>query len=664
MRKFLVLGLLMALFIGTASAALFESGTKDAQPTVLYGKYNNTIVPIKVAADGSVGAGGGGGTNATYVVCASDKTAAYNCDYTCDGTNDQTEINQAIDAAAALTTGGKVLLTEGSFYIGNNGTSVIPKSKVWLQGQGGATGTTILFATTGLGSNPTIWNNGAALSYMRLSDFKIDGTAQRAVTWNVNQKGISVWGDDNTHNTIDHLWVYNTPATCIAPDGNDYLLVDSNIMELCGTLSPNGPGGTGSPNSGGNGFPLGSNGLGYGQDDNNVRKSVIITNNITISVASAGILFEEQGSTTAADYGFIIANNIDYGSYNAIRVSGTSGITINSNQSYNPVDACFVATTNTFSNIAYKNIIISNNQCYQAGADGILVGTSTSVLASYIRISGNLIDTPTTYGMRLYSTNTSVTDNTILSAGQDGIYYLSGQSLGNINITGNSILTSGTAATATHISAINLKTSGAGVNFLNFNISNNILRSSAGYGITTELGTGTYTNFIVRNNTFSNNTTGTVNLTGSTFTVGSNYFPFNNVGYTTTTNTIGGDAQIVNTEGLDASLLLDADDGDNAPDSWFLKSMAATNNLDILNDTTTVLSVTSAGNLSNVGTITSSATGSLGWSIVDQTDNQACTTGCTSACVFGIENATGSAITGIVDCAATTSDLCACAGAS
>lgn len=59
MRKFLALGLLMALLIGTASAALFESGTKDAQPTVLYGKYNNTIVPIKVAADGSVGAGGG-----------------------------------------------------------------------------------------------------------------------------------------------------------------------------------------------------------------------------------------------------------------------------------------------------------------------------------------------------------------------------------------------------------------------------------------------------------------------------------------------------------------------------------------------------------------------------------------------------------------------------
>ena len=70
------------------------------------------------------------------------------------------------------------------------------------------------------------------------------------------------------------------------------------------------------------------------------------------------------------------------------------------------------------------------------------------------------------------------------------------------------------------------------------------------------------------------------------------------------------------------------------------------------------------GDIAIIGAFTSSNTGSLGWSIVDQTDNQACTTGCTSACVFGIDNATGTAVTNLVSCAATTSDLCACAGAS
>ena len=54
----------------------------------------------------------------------------------------------------------------------------------------------------------------------------------------------------------------------------------------------------------------------------------------------------------------------------------------------------------------------------------------------------------------------------------------------------------------------------------------------------------------------------------------------------------------------------------------------------------------------------------LGWTVVDQTDNQACTTGCTSACVFGIANATGTAVTNIVSCSDTTADLCLCAGSS
>lgn len=57
-----------------------------------------------------------------------------------------------------------------------------------------------------------------------------------------------------------------------------------------------------------------------------------------------------------------------------------------------------------------------------------------------------------------------------------------------------------------------------------------------------------------------------------------------------------------------------------------------------------------------------STTDNIGWSIVDQTDNQACTTGCTSACVFGIANATGTAVTNIVSCSDTTADLCLCAG--
>lgn len=64
------------------------------------------------------------------------------------------------------------------------------------------------------------------------------------------------------------------------------------------------------------------------------------------------------------------------------------------------------------------------------------------------------------------------------------------------------------------------------------------------------------------------------------------------------------------------------------------------------------------------GTVRSSATSDIGWSFVDATDNQACNTGCTSACVFGIANATGTAVTALLGCADATADSCICAGSS
>lgn len=62
--------------------------------------------------------------------------------------------------------------------------------------------------------------------------------------------------------------------------------------------------------------------------------------------------------------------------------------------------------------------------------------------------------------------------------------------------------------------------------------------------------------------------------------------------------------------------------------------------------------------------ITSSHTLDLGWNPVDITDNLAggCNAGCTSACVFGVENATGTAVTNLVACTAATADTCMCAG--
>lgn len=73
-----------------------------------------------------------------------------------------------------------------------------------------------------------------------------------------------------------------------------------------------------------------------------------------------------------------------------------------------------------------------------------------------------------------------------------------------------------------------------------------------------------------------------------------------------------------------------------------------------------ILTAAAAGITTNTA-ITSSGN-DLGWTIVDQTDNQACTTGCTSACVAGQDLA--GANKPLVSCADTTADICLCAGAS
>lgn len=79
------------------------------------------------------------------------------------------------------------------------------------------------------------------------------------------------------------------------------------------------------------------------------------------------------------------------------------------------------------------------------------------------------------------------------------------------------------------------------------------------------------------------------------------------------------------------------------------------------NTTTKVYSISKDGNAATAGTITSSNTGTIGWSVVAGADT-ACTTTCTSACVAGFANA----VTGqsLVACSDATADSCLCGGAS
>src|SRR3989344_5517409 len=66
----------------------------------------------------------------------------------------------------------------------------------------------------------------------------------------------------------------------------------------------------------------------------------------------------------------------------------------------------------------------------------------------------------------------------------------------------------------------------------------------------------------------------------------------------------GGKVVIEGTEATDAVLILDADQGDDAADTWVVESEATGNDLSIVNDTTEVLNLTTAGALQTDSNVT------------------------------------------------------------
>ncbi len=114
------------------------------------------------------------GTGATLIVAANDSTAQGKllADYICDGTADQTEINNAITALPAG--GGKVLLLEGLYYISG---SITIKSKTWLCGSGWGTVIKVPNATA---SQILMIINGAVLEEAIVSHLCLDGNLVNA----------------------------------------------------------------------------------------------------------------------------------------------------------------------------------------------------------------------------------------------------------------------------------------------------------------------------------------------------------------------------------------------------------------------------------------------------------------------------------------------------
>lgn len=149
---------------------------------------------------------------ATLIVAASDSLSKIGAAYICDGTDDHVQIQAAIDALPS--TGGKVLLLEGTFTLG--ATVTIAKNGVTLEGQG--KGTIVTLAASKDVNLITFGDNANQYYRTTISDIYFDGNQANQTT-----AGTILWNQQANYTTeyvlIKDCYFVNSYDNAINFDG-------------------------------------------------------------------------------------------------------------------------------------------------------------------------------------------------------------------------------------------------------------------------------------------------------------------------------------------------------------------------------------------------------------------------------------------------------------
>lgn len=242
------------------------------------------------------------------------------CDYLCDGTSDNTEINNAISALPS--SGGEVVLLDGTYNLSLPIT--IGKGNVTFSGNG--SGTKLVRAFAGSSSNNALIKVTAENCIVR--NLSIDGV-KATYTSTSNNYGINVYADNNT---VENCFVSNCASYGIyAPKSNCIIAKNRSTSNLYGIY--------------------------VGGDHNTV------TNNICLSNSNYGI------SVVYGDYN-VIADNI-------VRLSGNRNISVySSNSNVIKDNNCSVLSGDSVTPSEYSIILQDSSSSNNIVVDN-LVGTGT-----------------------------------------------------------------------------------------------------------------------------------------------------------------------------------------------------------------------------------------------------------------------------------------------
>ena len=397
---------------------------------------------------------------ATFVIAASDSVHKERADYVCDGTDDDVQIQAAIDALPA--SGGKIVLLEGNFLIGDEIDLV---ANLHLMGSGWST---ILKAKDSFGGKSVLF--GDAKASVHISDLAIDGNfANNARNADLDdQNGIRISNAGADHCTVENCYIFNCPDNGVRVSHSaSYPLLINNRVEgahwhslmfwmnvTYGRIINN--------------FCDGSDleTVGVIAVERSGTKHTIVANNVVINAAkNSGA--SSSGIHVVQSSRVIIESNIvlDTGS----GVASSSGI--------------YVQTT--IDEPTLEGTIIANNIIETATWAGIKVWANSDDIIGLI-ISGNRIRDATAAGIDFYASgggiisNVVIDSNDILNNGEIGI------KLNNVSSTiENFLIVNNLIDTHTR----GIRFAGAGISN-KFRIEGNMVKDASGSFIRDLVGSG------------------------------------------------------------------------------------------------------------------------------------------------------------------------------
>ena len=440
-------GILSALSAGTAGQFL-QSGGAGADPS-----WSNVT------------------RSATFVIAASDSStlSKQQADYVCDGTDDQVEIQAAIDALPA--SGGKILLLSGNYafsaHIISNVDNVIISGEgmynTKIQSTQAYTGTGIAFNIYG-----TI---GAPLNSWTISNLSIDLSG--IILDGSTSDRISILFNYVENVTIEYVKIENSPCTAIGvANGAKHVTLSDNYLDR-----------TGQGLEFGYGLQIQKSSI-----DSDVVENIIINNNY----------INENGWNSIAIYGnsekATITNNVINSmalSHSGIAASSGKYLTISDNVISNTILAGEAgieveATTAHASNPHISSYITINGNILYNNRVGIDIRKASGETNQYVAVNGNIVNDSLENGIRiLQSYGVVVSGNVITNTLKEGIScYLSNHVL----ISNNSVEESGSHGIYIYSSSNNI-VSGNSVAYASrsvTNISNTIdVRGASTYNLIT-----------------------------------------------------------------------------------------------------------------------------------------------------------------------------------